>query len=195
MSDIQKASRYVVATFEKSSQGRLPSALVAMTVAIGAALGGMVFGAGVLFNVLPATWENVAVTAGIGMVLTYMFAQLAGGKSHRKFNRMMTQKINESILELTGDKSQYLRIDHVRMILAEKQSEPLLINGVSGIEISVETLKSTYADDGKAVVFKVAEQDDGGASFSLLVANAARDNPDIEAVFSLYEDQDVLEES
>lgn len=175
-----------VAKFEHNRQGLLPSALVPLILATGAALGGIAYAIAAYFDVVGLTWENAALAAGIGTVITLLVAKSLGNRAHRKFNRNMVRKINESVLELTGDHAQKLSLAQVRLLLEEKRSMPLTINGISGIEATVETIKSSRADDYKSVVFRVAENDDAGGSFDHLVINAAKKNPDIHEVISLY---------
>lgn len=186
MSDARYKTELSVATFKDSRFGHFPTELGPLIFVLGAVPGVMLFAA--LSFLLP-TLATIATGTGIVLsttVLPYFVLRLIGARKNRKFIREVTEQVNKSVLELTGDTSQKLSVERVRSLLEKKGSEPLSIHGISGVEVSVVEVKSQYNANSHRVVLRVPESDDGVESFDHLVHAAAKKNPDVKAVLQHY---------
>jgi hypothetical protein len=186
MSDARYKTEISVATFKDSRFGHFPTELGPLIFVLGAVPGVLLFAA--LSFVFPplATLVNGAGIVLSMAVLPYFILRLVGKRKNRKFIREVTDQVNESVLELTGDATQKLSVARVCSLLEKKGSEPLSVHGISGIEVGVTEVKSQYNANSHRVVLRVPKNDDGVESFDHLVHAAAAKNPDVKAVIDHY---------
>lgn len=186
MSDARYKTEISVATFKDSRFGYFPAELGPLIFVLGAVPGVLLFAA--LSAIFPP-FATIANAAGVVLgfaVLPYLVLRFLGKRKNTKFIRETTEKVNESVFELTGDTSQKLSDARVRSLLEKKGSEALSIHGIAGIEVSVVEVKNQYNANSHRVVLRVPKNDDGLESFDHLVHAAAKKNPDVKAVIEHY---------
>lgn len=93
----------------------------------------------VLMTFTPGLRDVSALMLFVGIFAsTFTVLGILGKSSgERAFLQRLTGTVNEVILELTADRTNHLSKDELRSLLVEGGSLPLLVNGVSGLHLSV----------------------------------------------------------
>lgn len=107
----------------------------------GATFGGFSF-IGFIICLLLMTFTPALRDVGATMLFVTGFATaftvlaiIGKSSSERAFLQRLTGTVNEVILELTADRTNQLLPDQLRSLLVEGGSLPLLVNGVSGLQL------------------------------------------------------------
>lgn len=98
----------------------------------------------------------------------------------RGFMRELTKTVNDTVIEVTGARSDQLSVRQFRQLVKSGEQLPLLVNGVPGLNLHVERT-STLAKNAPEkwlVVFTVIPPDNGTASFDRLLAAASEARPE-----------------
>ncbi|MFE4541599.1 hypothetical protein [Arthrobacter sp. NPDC056727] len=128
-----------------------------------------------------ATMLFVAVFATTFTVL----ALLAKNSAERAFLQRLTGTVNEVILELTADRTTQISPDGLRSLIVNRGRLPLMVNGVSGLQLKVAPLRSpkpnpnakptTEAVTTTRIVIAATPPDYGISSFDRLLETATTD--------------------
>lgn len=177
---------YAATKFQSSDGWGLLPHFYPIVFGIGAVVGVLGFTLAAVMQESLFNWVN-----GIGSALfvgsLFTFLALRGGNRTRKRNvSKVSEHVNATILEITGDASQKLTEDQVQAIMKSRSVETVAVNGVSGVEVSATEVSSAYSDSDRAITFQYKEPDNGLESFDLLVQAAAKKNPEIESVIGSY---------
>lgn len=186
MAGVRYITNITVAAFNESRFKSFAAGTGPMPYVFGGVFGVMVLAVLDMISHSFGTWINAAVLTGFFAMLPDMLARYSMRRKNRKFVREVTDKINNSVTELTGDASQQLTTGRIQSLMTKKKSELLSVNGISGIEVSVSETKSQYNANSHVISVRVPEGDNGIESFDHLVHAAAAHDTDIQSVIGSY---------
>lgn len=120
------------------------------------------FGALVLFTVFFAALLTVPTVSG-----------------RRKFMRGLTKRVNDTVAEVTNTPGDQLSVKEFQRLVRSGEQRPLLVGGVSGLNLHVERIATLERDAPNRwlAVFTVVPPENGTASFDRLVAAAIDADP------------------
>lgn len=124
-----------------------------------------------LRNVGAATLFIAVVSIALTAVSVYGTAT-----SERAFLRGLSERVNGTLLELTGNPAQQLSVQQFRALIESGRRLPLLVNGVPGLDLGVvrerPAKRKPKVTTTAHVVLTVTAPDYGIASFDRLLAAA-----------------------
>lgn len=97
----------------------------------------------------------------------------------RSLMRGLTNRVNDTILEVTGTRDDQLSVRQFRQLIKRGERFPLLVNGVPGLHLQVKRTPTLEKDalEELLVVFSVIPPKNGTASFDRLLAAAMDARP------------------
>lgn len=116
-------------------------------------------------------------SGGAVALFTVSFAGLLTVPSvsgHRTFMRGLTERVNDTIAEVTDSPGEPLSVRDFRRLIKSGERLPLLVGGVPGLYLQVERLAVGDANTPQKwlALFTVVPPENGAASFDRLVAAA-----------------------
>lgn len=98
--------------------------------------------------------------------------------NRRNRMRALTKTVNDTIVEVTGARTDQMSVRHFRHLVKSGEQHSLLVNGVPGLKLHVERALTLQKTPEKwHAVLTVAPPENGTASFDRLLAAASNARP------------------
>ncbi|OOP65279.1 hypothetical protein BMF89_00055 [Arthrobacter sp. SRS-W-1-2016] len=120
--------------------------------------------------------RNASIVIGSSLAIATLAAvseNMSTPARVKSFRVMLTRKVNELILEMTGDPTARVSIAELGALIQLEYAKPLHINGVPGLELKVVDKEPGM----KQLIAKVTAPDYGLESFDLLLSAELKRKP------------------